>query len=63
MSKNEHDINKKYVSPYDIFLKKFDKTHPPSASQLQEIRKHERIAQLRDVKAEGKGEDVIWESF
>lgn len=42
------DVNKAYISPYDIFLRKFDKTHEKSASQLAEIKKFEHIFALRD---------------
>lgn len=59
MSKNNHDIDKSYVSPYDVFLKQFDKTNPPSLSQIRERQKHDRIARLRDVKDVGKDEDII----
>ena len=45
---SRHDINKAYVSPYDKFLKKFDKEHEPSLSQQAEIKKYQRIAKLRD---------------
>lgn len=43
-----HDINKAYVSPYDKFLKRFDRKHELSASQLKEIKKYSRIFNLRD---------------
>ena len=43
-----HDIDKFYVSPYDKFLYTFDKEHEKTASQLKEIEKHRRIANLRD---------------
>ncbi len=42
------NINKAYISPYDLFLKEFDKTHSNSAAQEKEINKHRRIANLRD---------------
>ncbi len=60
---SKHDINKAYVSPYDRFLYKFDATHDKSESQLIEIKKHERIAKLRD---EADPKDVnkeIWKDF
>lgn len=47
---SKFDIDKAFVSIYDKFLKKFDKTHAPSASQLVERKKAERIAKLRDGK-------------
>jgi hypothetical protein len=39
---------KKYISPIDIALAKFDKTHTLSASQTAEIEKYKRIYALRD---------------
>lgn len=60
---SKHDINKAYVSPYDKFLYGFDATHEKSASQIKEIKKHERIAIMRDDK-DYKSETVeIWEEF
>ena len=47
MSK-EPDIDKAYVSPYDIFLRTFDAEHAPSASQQHEKAKHEKIFKQRD---------------
>jgi hypothetical protein len=44
----EQDINKAYISPYDKFLRNFDKTHEKSASQIAEIKKNQRIAAFRD---------------
>ncbi len=47
MKKNT--LDKSYVSEHDIFLTQFDKDHPDlSLSQLKEIKKHQRIAALRD---------------
>lgn len=63
MAKTKHDIDKAYVSPYDEFLFRFDYTHPKSASQIQEIKKHERIFRLRDDKEAVQEEKVIWEQF
>ena len=45
---SKYDINKAFVSLYDKFLRKFDLKHKPTASQLEEIAKHKRIANLRD---------------
>lgn len=60
---SNHDIDKAYVSPYDKFLYEFDAKHKKSKSQLKEIKKHERIAYLRD-NPNPKGEDgEIWEDF
>lgn len=42
-------LKKNHVSETDQFLAAFDAEHPEkSASQLAEIAKHEKIAQLRD---------------
>ncbi len=41
---------KKYVSPIDIALAKFDETHPLSDSQISEIKKYEQVYYLRDHK-------------
>lgn len=45
---HKFDIDKFYVSPYDKFLADFDVKHTKSDSQLKEIKKHQRIAMLRD---------------
>lgn len=57
------DIDKAYVSPYDTFLYTFDATHEKTASQLQEIKKHQRIAVLRDTPRQEGGEEEIWDKF
>ena len=45
-------IDKSFISDIDIFLNKFDQTHPEkSESQKKEIEKHERIFKLRDEPA------------
>ncbi len=59
----KHDINKAYVSPYDRFLFEFDARHEPSASQLKEIKKHQRIALLRDEASPYLKENDVWEDF
>ena len=42
-------INRKFVSDIDQFLVEFDKTYPQkSASQLEEIKKYEKVFKLRD---------------
>ena len=58
-----HDINKAYVSPYDEFLYKYDATHPKSESQLKEIKKHRRIAALRDDANLVNSEEEVWTGF
>jgi hypothetical protein len=60
---NKHDIEKAYVSPYDRFLYEFDATHEKSLSQLKEIKKHERIAALRDSSNSLDSQDEIWKEF
>ena len=59
---SQQNINKAFISAYDKFLYQFDELHEPSLSQLKEIKKHERIAYLRDNPASQK-EDDIWEKF
>ena len=60
---NKHDIDKAYVSPYDRFLFEFDATHEKSASQLKEIKKHQRIAVLRDKPTAKSSDDELWSNF
>jgi len=40
--------DKHYVSEIDKKLAEFDQTHPKSESQKNEIRKHQRVFELRD---------------
>ncbi len=61
--KNLHDIDKAYVSPYDRFLYLYDATHEKSPSQIKEIKKHQRIAALRDEADPNKHTKEIWEEF
>lgn len=56
------DIDKAYVSPIDRFLFEFDASHEKTASQRKEIKKHQRIAQLRD-QASPLDADEIWKDF
>lgn len=60
---NPLDLDKAYVSPHDQFLFTFDATHEKTASQLQEIKKHQHIAKLRDRPQEKGDEEVIWDAF
>lgn len=60
---SDQDIDKKYVSPYDQFLFEFDVKHQKSASQLKEIKKHQRIAEQRDHAQCRNESDDIWEDF
>ncbi|MFT4058997.1 MAG: hypothetical protein QM652_05550 [Legionella sp.] len=57
------DIDKFYVSPYDKFMFEFDATHSKSESQLQEIKKHQLIAKMRDDKNYEDNKGKIWEGF
>jgi hypothetical protein len=52
-----------YVSAIDRFIRKFDETHPLSASQRAEIKKYQRISQLRDHPTDQKESNQIWEEF
>ena len=56
-------IDKSYISPDDKFLFAFDEGHAKSASQLKEIKKHQRIATLRDNVVDGSGEQEVWSGF
>lgn len=57
------DLDKAYVSPYDKFLYAFDASHTPSKSQLEEINKHKKIAEMRDNKDYKEADKKIWEGF
>jgi hypothetical protein len=37
-----------FVSEIDEFLEEFNRTHPLSQSQIDEVNKHKRVAELRD---------------
>lgn len=60
---NSNDIDKAYVSPYDKFLFEFDATHKKSASQLKEIKKHQRVFLMRDNKDYNEEKGSIWNEF
>lgn len=60
---SKHDINRFYVSPYDRFLFEFDAAHDKSESQLKEIKKHQRIATLRDQADPNNGDEEVWKDF
>lgn len=57
------DIDKKYVSPIDQFLRDFDAQHEKSQSQQKEIDKHAQIARLRDDPEAKEPNAEIWEDF
>lgn len=46
--KDKNKVDKHFVSSIDKFLAEFDRTHPKSSPQKAEIKKYERIYQLRD---------------
>lgn len=57
-------LQRNFVSELDIFLAQFDKNNEQlSESQLQEIRKHQRLAKLRDEAQHVEGESRLWEGF
>ena len=60
---NDIDIDKAYVSPYDKFLFEFDAKHEKSESQIKEIKKHERLALMRDNKDYQEDSSEIWTEF
>lgn len=60
---NTIDIDKFYVSPFDKMMRQFDKAHDKSVSQMKEIEKHQKIAQLRDHPIEDNSQDKIWSGF
>jgi hypothetical protein len=60
---NETEIDKAYVSPYDKFLFEFDATHQKSASQMNEIAKHAKLARMRDDKNYSEDAGDIWSGF
>lgn len=62
---NKFNIDKHFVSEYDIYMHDFDKKHArKSESQLREIKKFNRIAELRDnPKANHADRGEIWEEF
>ncbi len=56
-------IDKNFVSEIDQFLAEFDATHPKSASQLAEIKKYEKIYQLRDYPQPKSKDESIWKEL
>lgn len=57
------DIDKAYISPIDKFLYKFDRNHALSQSQIAEIKKYERIFNLRDNPQPEGYKEKLWEEF
>ena len=60
---NKNDIDKAYVSPYDKLIFTFDKENELTASQVKEILKHQRIAELRDDANASAKNSELWEDF
>lgn len=56
-------INKNYVSEIDQYLEEFDRTHPPSASQLAESNKYKIVSEKRDNPDSPQDEKKIWTQF
>lgn len=52
-----------YVSEIDIFLQRFDATHPTNRSAEAEKQKHQRIAYRRDNAVKKDIDNVIWKGF
>lgn len=53
-----------YISPLDKFLASFKKKHPkPSASQIKEIEKYQRISTQRDNPTEDIPKKRFWNHF
>lgn len=58
-------IDTSFVSELDKFIEQFDLEHPEkSESQIADIKKSDRVAQLRDhVISSTTAEQKIWEEF
>lgn len=56
---DNQEIDKAFISPVDKFLYGFDQNHKKSLSQLNEIKKHNRVAYLRDHPVENQTQDII----
>jgi hypothetical protein len=55
-------VSKLYVSEIDKKLAEYNKTHPRTASQQEEIDKYARIDQMRDTSVEQcEPEEDIWD--
>jgi hypothetical protein len=52
-----------YVSEADKFIAEFDQSHAPSQTQLAEITKYKKIAELRDKPSAAEEKSGIWEGF
>lgn len=60
---NKKIIRNGYISELDLFLKKFDQSHPHfCASRLEEIEKDRKIAAERDGVVQ-KPKSDLWEKF
>lgn len=57
-------VDKSFVSELDQFIQQFDLDHPEkSDSQIADIKKHQRISQLRDNARLSDKPSKIWEDF
>lgn len=52
-----------YLSEGDKFIKEFNQAHPMSMSQKEEVKKHQRVYQLRDKQVNEDTPSGIWEEF
>ena len=52
-----------YISEIDKFLTEFNRTHAYSASQKEEVKKHQRVYKLRDNANADEGANELWEDF
>ncbi len=52
-----------YVSEADKLIAEFNKLHAPSQTQLAEIAKYKKIAELRDKPRTAEEKGGIWEGF
>jgi len=52
-----------YISEIDEFLTEFNRTHTYSASQKEEVRKHQRVYRLRDDANASEANGELWEEF
>lgn len=57
------DIDKSYISSIDRFLFEFDNNHVLSDSQIQEIKKYQKIFNLRDNANTDEAKEGIWKEF
>ncbi len=52
-----------YVSKVDQMIESFDEIHAKSESQLAEIKKYQKIYELRDKPMDKTSKEDIWSEF